>query len=92
MARVSNKTKLYYFAGRNTAIAASSAAKARAKKRRGGNKIVAVRTPNATEKRQMRAGKWVTTRRDGKSKAKSRYGKGRGYGPARRKSSSRRKR
>lgn len=90
MAKVTSKTKLYYFAGRNTAIAASSAKKAREKKRRGGDKIVKVRTPNSTEKRQMRAGKWVTTRKDGKSKAKSRYGKGRGYGPPRRKSRKRR--
>jgi hypothetical protein len=75
--------KLYYFRGRNTGIAARSAKEAREKKRRGGDEIVAVRTPNATEKSQMSRGIWVRTRRDGNTPEKSRYGKGRGQGPAR---------
>jgi hypothetical protein len=75
--------RMYYFKGRNTPVVASSAKAARAKKKRGGNQIVAVRTPSAADRRAMRKGKWVTTRRDGKSKATSRYGKGRGQGPKR---------
>lgn len=75
--------KLYFFEGRNTAVVASSAKEARAKKKRGGDKIVAVRTPSAADKKKIANDTWVTTRRDGKSKAKSAYGKGRGYGPKR---------
>lgn len=80
--------KLYYFEGRNTGIAARSEREAREKKRRGGDKLVAVRTPNDSEKRDMAAGRWVRTRRDGKPPSKSQYGKGRGYGPPRKKSAS----
>ncbi len=76
--------RLYYFKGRNTPVVATSAAEARDKKRRGGSEIVAVRTPSAADTRQIARGGWVRTRRDGKSPAKSRYGKGRGYGPPRR--------
>lgn len=79
-------TKLYYFEGRNTPIAANSAAEARKKKKRGGDKLVKVREPNATEKKQMSKGTWVRTRKDGKSPEKSKHGKGRGYGPPRKKS------
>lgn len=75
--------KLYFFSGRNTAVVASSAAEARRKKRRGGDKIVAVRTPSAADRKKISSGKWVSTRRDGKSKATSKYGHGRGYGPKR---------
>jgi hypothetical protein len=75
--------KAYYFRNRNTAVMARSLEEARAKKKRGGDELVAVRTPNETEKRQMAKGIWVRTRRDGKSPEKSRYGKGRGYGPPR---------
>lgn len=75
--------RLYYFKGRNTGIAARSAEEARKKKKRGGDELVAVRTPNETERSQMARGIWVRTRRDGKSPQKSRYGKGRGQGPAR---------
>ena len=75
--------RLYYFKGRNTGIAARSAEEARKKKKRGGDELVAVRTPSATEKSQMSRGIWVRTRRDGKSPGQSRYGKGRGQGPAR---------
>ena len=75
--------RLYYFKGRNTGIAAKSVEEARSKKKRGGDELVAVRTPNATEKSQMARGVWVRTRRDGKSPDQSRYGKGRGQGPAR---------
>ena len=75
--------KLYWFAGRNTAIVASSAKEAREKKKRGGDKIVAVREPSAEDKKKIRNGEWVLTRRDNKSPAKSKYGKGRGKGPPR---------
>jgi hypothetical protein len=75
--------RLYYFKGRNTGIAARSAEEARKKKKRGGDELVAVRTPNDTERSQMARGVWVRTRRDGKSPGQSRYGKGRGQGPAR---------
>jgi len=77
------EVKLYYFEGRNTAIAATSAEEAKRKKKRGGDKIVSVRKPTAAERRAMRAGRWVRTRRDGKSPGQSDYGKGRGYGPKR---------
>jgi hypothetical protein len=75
--------KLYYFQGRNTPVVASSAKEARAKKKRGGDKIVSVRTPSSSDKKKMARGEWVRTRRDGKSPSKSRYGKGRGKGPPR---------
>lgn len=75
--------RLYYFKGRNTGIAARSAEEARKKKKRGGDELVAVRTPSDSEKSQMARGVWVRTRRDGKSPGQSRYGKGRGQGPAR---------
>lgn len=75
--------KLYYFKGRNTAIVASSAAQAKAKKKRGGDEIVAVRSPSASDKKAIARGDWVRTRKDGKSPEKSKYGKGRGYGPPR---------
>jgi hypothetical protein len=75
--------RLYYFKGRNTGIAARSAEEARKKKKRGGDELVAVRTPSDTERSQMARGIWVRTRRDGKSPGQSRYGKGRGQGPAR---------
>jgi len=78
-----NDYRLYYFKGRNTGIAAKSADEARAKKKRGGDELVAVRTPNETERSQMSRGIWVRTRRDGKSPDQSKYGKGRGQGPAR---------
>ena len=79
------ETKLYYFEGRNTPIAATSVTDARKKKKRGGDKLVKVRTPTAAEKKKMGNGEWVRTRKDGKSPAKSKHGKGRGYGPPRKK-------
>ena len=69
----------YFFEGRNTGIIANSAAEARAKKKRGGDKIVATHR-NITPPKN---GAWDRTRRDGKSPAKSSVGKGRGYGPKR---------
>lgn len=75
--------KLYFFEGRNTAVVASSAKEAREKKKRGGDKIVKTLKPSASDKKAIAKGRWVRTRRDGKSPAKSRYGKGRGYGPRR---------
>jgi len=81
--------RLYYFKGRNTGIAARSAEEARKKKKRGGDELVAVRTPSDSERGQMARGVWVRTRRDGKSPGQSRYGKGRGQGPARKSLSAR---
>ena len=75
--------KLYYFEGRNTAVAANSVAEARKKKKRGGDKLVKVRTPTESERKKMNRGEWVRTRKDGKSPEKSKYGKGRGKGPPR---------
>ena len=72
----------YFFEGRNTGIIANSAAEARKKKKRGGDKIVATHR-NITPPKN---GAWDRTRRDNKSPAKSAYGKGRGQGPARKKS------
>ena len=69
----------YFFSGRNTGIIANSASEARAKKKRGGDKIVAVHR-NITPPKN---GAWDRTRRDGQSPAKSKYGKGRGQGPPR---------
>ena len=76
--------RLYFFSGRNTGIVASSAKQARAKKKRGGDKIVKVRSLSSSDRKAVAKGRWVRTRKDGKSPAKSRYGKGRGYGPPRR--------
>jgi len=76
-------SKLYYFQGRNTPVVANSAKDARAKKKRGGDKIVSVKTPSSADKKKMARGEWVRTRKDGKSPKKSRYGKGRGKGPPR---------
>jgi len=73
-------TRLYFFEGRNTGIYADSAAAARAKKRRGGDKIVKV-----LNKTPPKNGQWDRTRKDGKSPEKSKYGKGRGQGPPRKK-------
>jgi len=75
--------KLYYFAGRNTCVVANSAEEAKKKKKRGGDKIVSVRTPSESEKKQIASDKWIRTRKDGKSPEKSKFGKGRGYGPPR---------
>jgi len=69
----------YFFEGRNTGIIANSASEARAKKKRGGDKIVATHR-NITPPKN---GAWDRTRKDGKSPAKSKHGKGRGYGPPR---------
>ena len=69
----------YFFEGRNTGIIANSASEARAKKKRGGDKIVATHR-NITPPKN---GAWDRTRKDGKSPAKSKYGKGRGHGPPR---------
>lgn len=74
---------LYYFKGRNTPVVAKSAKEAREKKKRGGDKIVATKKPSEKDKKDMKAGRWVRTRKDGKSPEKSKYGKGRGQGPKR---------
>jgi len=78
--QASEEYKLYYFEGRNTGIAARSEEEARAKKKRGGDKLVAVRTPSDSEKRLMESGKWVRTRYDGKPPGKSEV-EGPGMGP-----------
>ena len=77
--------KLYYFKGRNTPVVASSSKEARSKKKRGGDEIVAVKQPSAADKKAIANNRWVRTRKDGKSPSKSKYGKGRGYGPPRNK-------
>ena len=74
---------LYYFKGRNTPVVASSASAARSQKKRGGDEIVSVKQPSASDRKTMARGDWVRTRRDGKSPSQSSYGKGRGYGPPR---------
>lgn len=84
------KVKAYYFKDkitgkrRNTAVFATSAKAARAKLRRPSPKravVYAVRTPKAGE---GRGGRWSRIRADGRSPAKSRLGRGRGFGPRRR--------
>lgn len=70
---------LYFFEGRNTGVHAASAAAARKKCKRGCGKIVKVLN------REPKGKSWDRTRKDGKSPAKSKYGKGRGYGPPRKK-------
>ena len=70
--------KLHFFEGRNTGIYALNAKAARAKCKRGCGKLVKV-----IEKTPPKGGAWDRTRRDGKSPAKSKYGKGRGKGPPR---------
>lgn len=75
--------KLYFFKGRNTAVVAKSIEEARSKKKRGGDELVSVRTPSESDMKSINAGRWVRTRRDGLSPKKSKYGKGRGYGPPR---------
>ena len=73
--------KLYFFEGRNTGIYAESAKAARAKCKRGCGKLVKV-----LDKKPPKNGAWDRTRKDGKSPAKSSVGKGRGFGPKRKKS------
>ena len=75
--------RLYYFAGRNTPVVASSAEAARKAKKRGGNRIVAVTQPSEADRKTIASGRWVRTRKDGKSPQASKYGKRRGYGPPR---------
>jgi len=75
--------KLFYFENRNTPVVAKSAKEAREKKKRGGDKIVSTKKPSEKDKKDMKAGRWVRTRKDGKSPKDSKYGKGRGYGPKR---------
>ena len=75
--------KLYFFKGRNTAVVAPNASEARSRKKRGGEEIVAVRTPSASDQKAISEGRWVRTRKDGKSPEQSKFGKGRGYGPPR---------
>jgi LysM repeat protein len=79
----SAEKRLYFFEGRNTGIVAESEAQARAKKKRGGDNLVKVRDLSESDKKDVEAGRWVRTRQDGKSPQKSEYGKGQGYGPAR---------
>ena len=72
-------TNRYFFEGRNTAVRADSVKEARARCKRGCGKLVKVhRNVPAVGKDE-----WDRTRKDGKSPAKSKYGKGRGYGPPR---------
>lgn len=81
-------TKVYYFKGRNTGVFAPNAKVAKQRKKRPkSDKIVAVRKPVKGEGagKGPKSGRWSTRRRDGKTKAKSKYGKGRGQGPRRKK-------
>ncbi len=78
-----SRHKLYFFEGRNTGVVARTAKEARARKKRGGQKIVAVREMTDDERERGLRGEWIRTRRDGKSPEQSRYGKGRGQGPPR---------
>ena len=71
----------YFFEGRNTAVYANSAKEAREIKKRGSDVLVKTHY-NVTPPPN---GAWDRTRRDGKSPAKSRYGRGRGQGPPRKK-------
>lgn len=80
-----NDYKLYFFEGRNTSIVAKNAKEARAKKKRGGDKIVKVLKPSESDLKNILAGRWVRTRQDGLPPNKSAYGKGRGFGPPREK-------
>ena len=72
-------TNRYFFEGRNTAVRANSVKEARARCKRGCGKLVKVHRNVPA----VKAGVWDRTRKDGKSPAKSAYGKGRGYGPPR---------
>jgi hypothetical protein len=56
--------KLYFFSGRRTPVVAASAKAARAKKRRGGDKIVSIRTPTPAQRKAIAAGRWVGTPKD----------------------------
>lgn len=74
---------LFYFDGRNTPVSAPNITEARKRCRRGCGKLVKTRQPTASEKKTLARGDWVRTRKDGKSPEKSKYGKGRGFGPPR---------
>ena len=74
------KVRLYYFEGRNTGVAAYSEEEARSLKRRGGDRLVAVRKPTPKELADMQAGRWVRTRADGLPPGESRV-EGPGLGP-----------
>lgn len=73
--RKSSKKRIYFFSGRRTGIVATSAVQARAKKRRGGDKLVSSRTLTAAEASAARSGRWIRSRPPG-----FRSGM-RGYGP-----------
>jgi len=75
--------KLYFFEGRNTGVVATSAAEARSKCKRGCGKLVKTQALSASDKKAVANGRWVRTRKDGKTPEKSKYGKGRGHGPPR---------
>jgi hypothetical protein len=81
--------KAYYFKSRstgkerNTAVLAESADAARAKLRRPAPKDAVVVAVRSLQPEEAKGGKWSRIRKDGKTPAKSAYGKGRGYGPRR---------
>jgi hypothetical protein len=78
--------KLYYFAGRNTPVVASSEAAARKKCKRGCGALVKTRSPTASENKTMARGGWVRSRASGKappSKGVVKSGGSTGYGPSR---------
>ncbi|MEL7494638.1 MAG: hypothetical protein AAGJ95_11845 [Cyanobacteria bacterium J06554_11] len=73
-----------WFEGRRTPVVVNAdtrsqaISKARSAKRRGGNKVVSVKTLTGTQASQARAGKWVRTGPNGEAPGKSKL---RGYGP-----------
>ena len=80
-----------WFGGRNTPVVvgassrSSAISKARQNKKRGGNDVVSAKRLSSSDASKARSGQWITTRSDGKSKATSSLGKGRGQGPPRKK-------
>lgn len=62
-------------------MVARSAEEARKKKKRGGDEIVAVRTPSEADMKDIRAGRWVRTRSSGQRVTGRAPGNRRGQGP-----------
>ena len=77
-------TKGVWFEGRRTPVVVSAntrsqaISKARKAKRRGGDKVISVRTLTGTAATQAKAGKWVRTGPNGEAPGKSNL---RAYGP-----------
>lgn len=89
MPKKKGKVRAYYLKVKggkeyNTPVFASSARQAKQKAQFKAERliVVSVRTPKPGE---GKGGGWSRIRKDGKSPAKSKYGKGRGNGPSRKK-------